>query len=77
MLSIENVTYRVGNRTLFEDATARINAGHKVALVGRNGYGKSTLMKLILGEPACAGRRYFGEPPRPHRDRLTGSAGWR
>jgi ATP-binding cassette subfamily F protein 3 len=50
MLSIENLTYRIGNRTLFDGASARVAAGHKVALVGRNGYGKTTLMKLLLGE---------------------------
>ncbi|HLZ67320.1 MAG TPA: ABC-F family ATP-binding cassette domain-containing protein [Aliidongia sp.] len=50
MLSIANVTYRVAGRTLLENATASISAGHRVGLVGRNGAGKSTLFGLILGE---------------------------
>ncbi|HEY4996280.1 MAG TPA: ATP-binding cassette domain-containing protein, partial [Aestuariivirga sp.] len=50
MLSINDITYRIGGRVLLEGASAIIPAGHKVGLVGRNGTGKSTLLKLILGE---------------------------
>jgi ATP-binding cassette subfamily F protein 3 len=50
MLSISNITYRIAGRTLFENATAVIAAGHRVGLVGRNGAGKSTLFGLIQGE---------------------------
>ena len=50
MLSISNVTYRIGGRALLENATAVISAGHRVGLVGRNGAGKSTLFGLILNE---------------------------
>ncbi len=50
MLTIEDITYRIGQRTLFDGATARLNKGQKTALVGRNGCGKSTLMKLILNQ---------------------------
>ncbi len=52
MLTISNLTYRIGGRLLLEDASAAIPSGHKVGLVGRNGTGKSTLLKLILGELA-------------------------
>jgi ATP-binding cassette, subfamily F, member 3 len=50
MLTITDLTYRVGGRTLLEKATAQIPAGRRVGLVGRNGAGKSTLLGLILGE---------------------------
>ncbi len=50
MLHINDITYRIGDRTLFDKATAAINAGHKVGFVGRNGSGKSTLLRMILGE---------------------------
>ncbi len=50
MLHINGLTYRIGGRLLFEEATVALPAGHKVGLVGRNGTGKSTLLKLILGE---------------------------
>jgi ATP-binding cassette subfamily F protein 3 len=50
MLRIENLTYRIGPRVLLEDTSAAINAGHRVGLVGRNGTGKTTLFKLIMGD---------------------------
>lgn len=50
MIHINDLTYRIGDRLLFEQATVAIPAGHTVGLVGRNGAGKSTLIKLILGE---------------------------
>jgi ATP-binding cassette subfamily F protein 3 len=49
MLSLVDVTYRIGGKTLLENTSAQINAGWKVALVGRNGAGKSTLLELIRG----------------------------
>jgi ATP-binding cassette subfamily F protein 3 len=50
MLNISNMTYRIGGRVLLEEASASLPTGHKVGLVGRNGTGKSTLLKLILNE---------------------------
>ena len=50
MLTIENLTYRIGPRMLLENASASVNPGHRVGFVGRNGAGKSTLLKLILGQ---------------------------
>src|SRR5205085_751807 len=49
MLTITELTYRIGGRTLLAGAAGQINAGWKVGLVGRNGSGKSTLLDLILG----------------------------
>lgn len=50
MLDIQNVTYRIAGRTLFENMSAHIPANHRMGLVGRNGTGKTTLFKLICGE---------------------------
>lgn len=50
MLHINNITFRIADRLLFEDATVAVPPGHKVGLVGRNGAGKSTLLKMILNE---------------------------
>jgi ATP-binding cassette, subfamily F, member 3 len=47
MLRVDNLTYRIGPRVLLDSANAAINAGHRVGLVGRNGTGKTTLLKLI------------------------------
>ena len=50
MLTIENLTYRIGGRLLLERASLALPAGHHAGLVGRNGTGKTTLLKLIAGE---------------------------
>ena len=50
MLSINDLTYRVGGQPIFEQASLTVAAGKRVGLVGRNGAGKSTLLKLIDGE---------------------------
>lgn len=70
MLKIEDITYNVEGRPLFEGATATIPTGHKVGLVGRNGAGKTTLFRLIRGELALEG----GTITLPQRARIGGVA---
>lgn len=50
MLTISNLTYRIGGRTILEDCSVNITDGWRVGVVGLNGAGKSTLFKLIAGE---------------------------
>jgi ATP-binding cassette, subfamily F, member 3 len=50
MLQVQGLTYRIGGRVLLEDASVTIPSGHRAGLVGRNGIGKSTLFKIVLGE---------------------------
>ncbi|MGB7040949.1 MAG: ABC-F family ATP-binding cassette domain-containing protein [Xanthobacteraceae bacterium] len=50
MLRIDNLVFSAWGRKFFDGASVAIPAGTKVGLVGRNGVGKSTLFKLILGE---------------------------
>ena len=50
MLQITDLSFNAWGRRFFEGASARVPDGAKVGLVGRNGTGKSTLFKLILGE---------------------------
>lgn len=52
MIQINNLTKSYGTRVLFEYLSLRLNSGNKVGFVGRNGTGKSTLFKIILGEEA-------------------------
>ncbi len=47
MLTIQDLDYRIAARQLFTGASAQIASGWKVGLVGRNGTGKSTLLRLI------------------------------
>ena len=50
MLHINDLTYRLGARLLIDHATAALPEGSRVGLVGRNGTGKTTLFRIILGE---------------------------
>ena len=49
MLHINDLTYRIEGRLLFDKATAAIPDGHKVGIVGRNGTGKTTLLRMMHG----------------------------
>ncbi|MCT6875532.1 ABC transporter ATP-binding protein [Frischella perrara] len=50
IFDIENVSYQIGNKKLVDHFTAQILRGDKIALIGPNGIGKSTLIKLMLQE---------------------------
>ena len=50
MLRIENLVFDAWGRRFFDSASVAIPAGQKVGLIGRNGVGKSTLFRLILGQ---------------------------
>ena len=50
MLQVYNLSKSYGHQTLFSDATFTVNARERIGLVGRNGHGKTTLFKLIVGE---------------------------
>ena len=50
MIELINIQKSYPTQTLYQDLNLRLNKGDKVGLVGRNGTGKSTLFKLILGE---------------------------
>jgi len=49
MLLVSGIQKSYGSQALFEDVSFTVNPGERVGLVGRNGHGKSTLFKLILG----------------------------
>jgi len=50
MLSISNLSYFIGGRALYENASLHIKPKDKIGLVGLNGTGKSTLLKIINGD---------------------------
>jgi ATP-binding cassette, subfamily F, member 3 len=52
MLHINDLTHRIQGRVLFDQATLYVPAKTRMGLVGRNGTGKSTLFRLILGDIA-------------------------
>ena len=50
MLQISNLSKSYGPQTLFDEVSFSIDPGERIGLIGRNGHGKSTLFKLLLGE---------------------------
>src|SRR5947209_10686810 len=66
MLQIGDLTYRLGPRLLFDGASAMLPERSRVGLVGRNGVGKTTLVRLITGELVPEG----GRVALPRRARL-------
>ena len=57
---MENVAKRYGDHLIFKDVTLTINRGDKVALVGKNGEGKSTLVKCIMEQIDYEGKLQLG-----------------
>ena len=54
VIECENISYKIGDRTLFKNLDFKLEGGERIGVVGKNGMGKSTLLKTILGqlEPA-------------------------
>ena len=50
MISANNVTYRVGKKALFEDVNIRFTEGNCYGIIGANGAGKSTFLKILSGQ---------------------------
>jgi ATP-binding cassette subfamily F protein uup len=67
LIELENVSCEVGNRKLFSGLNFVITAGTRVGLVGPNGSGKTSLLRLLLGESAPA----EGEVRRADRLRIV------
>ena len=61
VLTVEQVAFAFGSRTLFEKVSFSLERGDKLALCGPNGSGKTTLMRILLGElEPCQGRVLIG-----------------
>ncbi|MCD9022520.1 ABC-F family ATP-binding cassette domain-containing protein [Cohnella silvisoli] len=61
LLSVENISKSYSDKILFEDVTFGIETGDKIGIIGVNGTGKSTLLKVVAGlEPADSGKVSIG-----------------
>ncbi|WP_234376803.1 metal ABC transporter ATP-binding protein [Streptomyces sp. TP-A0356] len=72
VVSLRRASARVGGRTLWSDVDLDLGAGEFVAVLGPNGVGKSTLVKMLLGTvaPASGEVRVLGEQPGRAGDRV-------
>ena len=72
MISIKNITKQYGGRELFSDVSFDVLAGERVGLVGRNGHGKTTLFRLLLGLalPLKGSLSVFGKVPSRGNPRI-------
>ena len=50
MITLENIRVHIGNKVLLDDASCQLVDGQKVGIIGKNGCGKSTLFKVLLGQ---------------------------
>lgn len=60
LVTLKNVTKRFGDNLIVDHASAEINRGDKIALIGANGKGKSTLLRIIAGVETFEGERKWG-----------------
>jgi ATP-binding cassette subfamily F protein 3 len=50
LIGLQNVTFEFGARVIVSDATWHIHPGERIGLIGYNGTGKSTLLKVLVGD---------------------------
>jgi ATPase subunit of ABC transporter with duplicated ATPase domains len=82
VLSARNLSVEVGGRLTLVEASFTVRAGDKVGLVGRNGAGKTTMLKVLGGEREAAagvvhvqgGLGYLPQDPRPHGEGVDATA---
>lgn len=63
-IEVQHLAHRYGNRILYEDLSFSVPEGRVVALLGKNGVGKTTLIRLLMGylKPSGGQCRVLGEP---------------
>lgn len=62
MLSTNNITMQFGSKPLFENISVKFGGGNRYGLIGANGCGKSTFMKILGGDLAPSAGNVFLEP---------------
>ncbi len=60
IVELKNITKKYGPLTILDNAEAEINRGDKIALIGANGKGKSTLLRIVAGQEGFEGDRKWG-----------------
>lgn len=65
VLKVENLAKSFGDKRIFKNVSFEIRSGEKVALLGRNGVGKTTILKCIAGEIGYSGEITLGHNVKP------------
>ena len=60
MFQVQHITKAYGDKVILKNTSATINRGDKIALIGANGKGKSTLLRIISGSEKIEGERRTG-----------------
>ncbi|WP_153800799.1 ABC-F family ATP-binding cassette domain-containing protein [Foetidibacter luteolus] len=60
LVTLKNASKKFGNLTIMENSNAEINRGDKIALIGANGKGKSTMLRMVAGTEPFEGERVWG-----------------
>jgi ABC-2 type transport system ATP-binding protein len=65
VIEVEHLAHRYGRRTIYEDLNFSVPSGKIIGLLGKNGVGKTTLIKILMGflRPAGGNCRVFGQAP--------------
>ena len=64
MIAANNVTLRLGKKALFEDVNIKFTEGNCYGIIGANGAGKSTFLRILSKDPERTARHH----ERPHFD---------
>ena len=70
MISANNVTLRIGKKALFEDVNIKFTEGNCYGLIGANGAGKSTFLKILSGQLDVYKRQTSKSRVKPIKDAL-------
>lgn len=64
VIDVEHLSHRYGRRRIYSDLNFTLSPGKVYGLLGKNGVGKTTLIKILMGflRPEAGGCRVFGEP---------------
>ena len=73
MISTSNITLRVGKKALFEDVNVKFTEGNCYGLIGANGAGKSTFLKILIRTVRADKRRGYHHSRRTSLIFATGS----
>lgn len=68
MINIQNISYKIVNKTIIDNITFQIPVGKVIGLASENGGGKSTLLRLLTGiHTPCSGKITMDHKPLTHR----------